>query len=484
MRHSRRRVMTERYRLYLKKNIFNGRYFERNLQIAVCMVLVMALMVGCVVVGVSVNSAKEDGVSVSVRDALFGNTDQNAKKSEKHENMQDVANDVLAVSKMTEAVTDVTAATDETNTDMVADEATTEEQKLFADRCIANVDETLNIRMEPDQESEFVGSMDAGAIAIVEGTEGEWTKIRSGDVEGYVLTQYILTGSVAESFAKDYVILHGTILEDGVNIRSEQSTDSDIIAVLDTDAVVTVLEDIKEDEEVVTPGTIRSSEENVELQAVKETEPSTDEDLQVESAKEEQADVSESEDDEELQWIHVRMEDGQEGYVSAELIDIDELYQVAVSAEELQRRAQEEAEAEAARLAAEAEASRKAVQAASGATSAKKTNTTYQGAVTTPITTATSGESLGTFTITAYCGCSKCSGGNNLTASGTVPTQGRTIAADTSVLPYGSQVVIGGVVYTVEDCGSGVNGNHIDIFFATHEQAMAFGRKSMEVFKY
>ena len=91
---------------------------------------------------------------------------------------------------------------------------------------------------------------------------------------------------------------------------------------------------------------------------------------------------------------------------------------------------------------------------------------------------------LGTFTITGYCGCAKCSGGSNRTATGTIPTQGRTIAADPSVLPYGTQVVIGGVVYTVEDCGSGVNGNHIDIFFATHEQALAFGRRSMQVFKY
>lgn len=55
---------------------------------------------------------------------------------------------------------------------------------------------------------------------------------------------------------------------------------------------------------------------------------------------------------------------------------------------------------------------------------------------------------------------------------------------DTSILPYGTQVVIGGTVYTVEDCGSGVNGNHIDIFFATHAKAVAFGRKSMKVYKY
>ena len=86
--------------------------------------------------------------------------------------------------------------------------------------------------------------------------------------------------------------------------------------------------------------------------------------------------------------------------------------------------------------------------------------------------------------MTAYCGCEKCSGGNSKTASGTTPTEGRTIAADTSILPFGSQVVIDGVVYTVEDRGSGVNGNHIDIFFSTHAKALAYGSKTVKVYKY
>ena len=108
----------------------------------------------------------------------------------------------------------------------------------------------------------------------------------------------------------------------------------------------------------------------------------------------------------------------------------------------------------------------------------------YEGATTEPVTTKESGELIGTFTITAYCGCSKCGTGSNRTAMGTTPTEGRTIAADTSILPFGTQVVIGGVVYTVEDTGSGVRGNHIDIFFATHAKALQFGRKTMKVYKY
>ncbi len=94
----------------------------------------------------------------------------------------------------------------------------------------------------------------------------------------------------------------------------------------------------------------------------------------------------------------------------------------------------------------------------------------------------TKGESLGIFTTTAYCNCSKCSGGHGLTYSGTVPQADHTLSADLSVFPLGTKVMIDGIVYTVEDRGSGVNGNKVDIYFATHEEALKYGTKSREVY--
>ena len=67
--------------------------------------------------------------------------------------------------------------------------------------------------------------------------------------------------------------------------------------------------------------------------------------------------------------------------------------------------------------------------------------------------------SLGRFTITGYCGCEQCSGGHNLTYSGTVPTPNHTISADLDYFPLGTRLEIDGIVYTVEDKGSFVNGN-------------------------
>lgn len=507
MRHSRRAVMAEQYKLYMKRNVFNGRYFVRNMQIVFCAVIVIALLIGIILLSGSKSDVKNtaDAKKIDVKEALLGNNDVTeaelaAKEDEevadaKEESTTEASTEAVAVmSEITAAADDNTdeaasdlsvddlketevavsgqAATtdkDEEISETKSEEADRSEEGEFANRCIANVDETLNVRKEPSPDAEFVGSMSKGAIATVEGTEGDWTKIKSGDVEGYVLSEFVLTGRVAEEYSKNYVTLQGTALEDGINIREEKSTDSDILKVLDKDDVVSVIE---------VPGEESKSEETDLDKAADETEESATDD----TVKDTSADVEKEIASEGINWLTVMLEDGQIGYVSEDYIDVDKLYTLAVSAEELQRREQERIEAE--RAAAEAEMLAQQEAAASNANSSGDSSSSYQGATTTPVTAASSGESLGTFRITAYCGCSKCSGGHNKTASGTTPTQGRTIAADTSILPYGTQVVIDGIVYTVEDCGSGVNGNHIDIFFATHEAALAYGSKTVTVYKY
>ena len=92
---------------------------------------------------------------------------------------------------------------------------------------------------------------------------------------------------------------------------------------------------------------------------------------------------------------------------------------------------------------------------------------------------------LGEYTLTAYCAGSCCCGvwANGYTATGTKATEGRTIAVDPDVIPYGSRVTLiwpDGTqrTYTAEDCGSGINGNRIDVFFGSHEAARCFGVQS------
>ena len=83
---------------------------------------------------------------------------------------------------------------------------------------------------------------------------------------------------------------------------------------------------------------------------------------------------------------------------------------------------------------------------------------------------------------TAYCGCSQCCGkSDGITASGTRATEGRTIAADLSVFPFGTKLRINGNIYTVEDCGGGINGNRLDIFYSSHADALRFGVQTVTV---
>jgi 3D (Asp-Asp-Asp) domain-containing protein len=96
---------------------------------------------------------------------------------------------------------------------------------------------------------------------------------------------------------------------------------------------------------------------------------------------------------------------------------------------------------------------------------------------------------LGEFKLTAYCSCEVCCGqwaidreldenGNPIiyTASGNIAQVNHTIAVDPSVLPFGSEVYIPGYgIFVAEDSGYGVNGNHIDIYFESHEEAVSHG---------
>lgn len=84
---------------------------------------------------------------------------------------------------------------------------------------------------------------------------------------------------------------------------------------------------------------------------------------------------------------------------------------------------------------------------------------------------------------TAYCPCVKCCGkSDGITATGTKATAGRTIAVDPSIFPYGTKIVINGNTYTAEDCGGAVEGNKVDIFFNTHEEALNFGRQVLTAY--
>lgn len=100
-------------------------------------------------------------------------------------------------------------------------------------------------------------------------------------------------------------------------------------------------------------------------------------------------------------------------------------------------------------------------------------------------------ELLGTYTVTAYCSCEKCCGkrdrpdGKIIGAAGVELTPGISVA---SPLPFGTELMINGHKYIVQDRTAGwivdrYDGRIIDIYFASHEAALEWGKQQMEVYE-
>jgi 3D (Asp-Asp-Asp) domain-containing protein len=76
--------------------------------------------------------------------------------------------------------------------------------------------------------------------------------------------------------------------------------------------------------------------------------------------------------------------------------------------------------------------------------------------------------------------------GDGVTATGTVPSRGRTIAVDPRQIPYGSRVYINGTgPYIAEDTGGAIRGKRLDIYFGdgaeAYREAIEWGRREVEV---
>lgn len=96
-----------------------------------------------------------------------------------------------------------------------------------------------------------------------------------------------------------------------------------------------------------------------------------------------------------------------------------------------------------------------------------------------PVNTEPARSYYGTCRITFYCPCSACCGSwGNATASGATPTAGWTVANGS--LPFGTQVVIDGHTYCVED--RGVGSDQFDIYVDSHQEALNRGLYYTDVY--
>ena len=111
----------------------------------------------------------------------------------------------------------------------------------FANVAIAQVSEYLNVRAEANEEAEVLGKIYPNGAATVVEVVGDWTKITSGSVTGYVASQYITVGN--EEVCKSASKKEATVMADTLKLRKEANTECGVRALLSLNEKVTVLED-------------------------------------------------------------------------------------------------------------------------------------------------------------------------------------------------------------------------------------------------
>lgn len=102
------------------------------------------------------------------------------------------------------------------------------------------VEESLNVRTQPDENAELAGKLYKGSAAqVVEVLDG-WTHIVSGDVDGYISNEYCAYGADAQALAAEQCATYATALTDGLRVRDEATLESSISTVLEEGARIEV----------------------------------------------------------------------------------------------------------------------------------------------------------------------------------------------------------------------------------------------------
>lgn len=116
-------------------------------------------------------------------------------------------------------------------------ETNTATESKYANKAVADIysTTTLNIRKKGSINAKIVGKMKKGNIATVLKKGSEWSKVRSGNVTGYVKNQYLVFGDEIENFAKQNVKKVAKVQTETLRVRKKASTDSKIVILVSED---------------------------------------------------------------------------------------------------------------------------------------------------------------------------------------------------------------------------------------------------------
>lgn len=120
----------------------------------------------------------------------------------------------------------------EENTQAEAEDTVEEEPEFlleYNNLGVANVVNYLNVREEPSTEGKLLGKLPMNAGCEILETLDGWYKITSGNVEGYVSAEFLLTGDEAKNRAKEAVTTMADVNADMLMVREQPNTDCEIL---------------------------------------------------------------------------------------------------------------------------------------------------------------------------------------------------------------------------------------------------------------
>lgn len=94
---------------------------------------------------------------------------------------------------------------------------------------VANIEGSLRIRAEASTDAEIVGKLYPYAVAHVVERGDEWSKVESGSVSGYVANEFLMFGDEAGAYITENYKYCATVEVPALNVRQEQSTESECI---------------------------------------------------------------------------------------------------------------------------------------------------------------------------------------------------------------------------------------------------------------
>lgn len=194
----------------------------------------------CLTAGLAIGEGSGVYLGAGADMVLIGLGSASADSSAADENtvVEDTVEDT--VEETAEAAEEVAAVETEAQTEA----APVIDRSMVGTTGFAQCDEYLNVRASGDTEGEVVGKIyNNGSLEILDVDEYGWYHVRSGNVEGYVSSDYVAVGSAAESIAATTGYTTAEVGAEYLNVRAEASTDAEIVDVIENALSVEVVQD-------------------------------------------------------------------------------------------------------------------------------------------------------------------------------------------------------------------------------------------------